>query len=516
MRKVFSLSLIFSTMLMNTFAQVITPAQSTEQCPNTNVTFTVTIAANSIQSVQPKALNVNPTVVQQPFNVTSSGANKTFNFIGKFSDYNNKQTFTVNYTNTGGQAATFDFTFPKIKSLLFANSFSQINPNTTSITAQRCQIQNFNVSFANVQYGNPFEATPIGYGLVTNYQYLLPNGWKLGTTTSNGSTWINGINSATITSDLANGDGGFVRIRPINTSCGVDLAIGQERLISITRPQPSLNINTTQSYICSTNSTTTLNLTGMPAGATVVWTSGNTNEATVSAGGTTPNATITRVGSANILVTITATVTHCSFSYVRTSQIALGTGTNSINWTQKDVVCEGRRAYFYGAVQMFPVASNYEWYSRDESVSGNPFVLQQSMNANTADFPLPGNDRQYTIRIIAYNQCGGVTSIDAEGYIYAPVCTGRENARQIQITPNPSTNNIVVQFKPSTEKLNKVQNNEINKIIITSKDGVALITKSFGVGNETPSINISMLSRDIYIIKIWDGTQWTSSKFIKE
>lgn len=125
MKKIFLLSLILTTKIINLFSQTITPVQSTEQCPNANITFTVTIVANSIQSVQPKALNVNPTVVQQPFNIITSGANKTFNFIGKFADYNNKQTFTVYYTNANNQAVTHDFTFIKIKSLLTANSFSQ-------------------------------------------------------------------------------------------------------------------------------------------------------------------------------------------------------------------------------------------------------------------------------------------------------------------------------------------------------------------------------------------------------
>ena len=175
MKKIFLLSLITIRMTINLFSQAITPVQSTEQCPNANITFTVTIAANSIQSVQPKALNVNPTVVQQPFNISTSGANKIFNFIGKFADYNNKQTFTVYYTNTSGQAATWDATFIKIKSLLTPNSFSQIFPTPTLITAQRCQIQNFNINFANVKYGNPWETPPVGYGTVTNYQYLLPN-----------------------------------------------------------------------------------------------------------------------------------------------------------------------------------------------------------------------------------------------------------------------------------------------------------------------------------------------------
>lgn len=180
------------TLIAKAQTPTINPVQTTEVCPGVNITFTVTIpAAQSIQSVQPWALNVNPVVVQQPFNITSSGGNITFSFTGRFSDYNNKQTFRIFYTNSSGVATTWDATFPKIKSLLTANSFSQISPSPTSITAQRCQAQNFNISFANVQYGNPWENPPIGYGTVTNYEYLLPAGWSLNGTPSTGN-WMAG------------------------------------------------------------------------------------------------------------------------------------------------------------------------------------------------------------------------------------------------------------------------------------------------------------------------------------
>lgn len=91
------LSVTLIALLSN--AQVISPDRSGEYCPGVNITFTVTIAGQSVQSVTPKALNVPPTVVQQPFNISVSGGNVTFSFVGRFADYNNKQTFTVNYTN---------------------------------------------------------------------------------------------------------------------------------------------------------------------------------------------------------------------------------------------------------------------------------------------------------------------------------------------------------------------------------------------------------------------------------
>lgn len=251
--------------LTNAYSQQITPLQTTEQCPGVNITFTVTIAGQSVQSVQPKALNVNPTVVQQPFNISVSGGNVTFSFVGRFADNNNKQTFTVFYTNASNQAVTQDFTFPKIKSLLTANSFSQIYPNPTSITSPPCQINTHTISFNNVQYGNPWETPPIGYGLITTYEYLLPAGWVLNGITSNGTNWIAGNNNVTVTSDLANGNGSNIRIRPTNVACGNGLIAGQEAAISITRPKPVLSFSG-NSVICNSQNFEATNVPGWVTG----------------------------------------------------------------------------------------------------------------------------------------------------------------------------------------------------------------------------------------------------------
>ncbi|HSR37583.1 MAG TPA: hypothetical protein VLL95_01615 [Phnomibacter sp.] len=112
-------------------AQVISPDRSGEYCPGSNITFTVTIAGQSVQSVTPKALNIAPLVVQQPFNISVNGGNITFSFVGSFTDNNNKQTFTVNYTNSIGQPSTWDATYIKIKSLLTTNVFSHSNSTNT-------------------------------------------------------------------------------------------------------------------------------------------------------------------------------------------------------------------------------------------------------------------------------------------------------------------------------------------------------------------------------------------------
>jgi len=90
MKNIFIIVLILCTSYIKLFSQgTISPLQTSEQCPGVNITFIVTIPGQSVQSVQPKALNINPTVIQQPFNISVGGGNVTFNFVGRFSDFNN-------------------------------------------------------------------------------------------------------------------------------------------------------------------------------------------------------------------------------------------------------------------------------------------------------------------------------------------------------------------------------------------------------------------------------------------
>jgi hypothetical protein len=221
-----------------------------------------------VQNVTAKALNVAPVVVQQPFNVSVSGGNITFSFIGRFVDNNNKQTFAINYVNPSGQSVTWDATYTKVKSLLTPNSFSQIFPNSTTITAPLCQITNHNISFNNVQFGNPWENPPIGYGIITDYEYLLPTGWSLNGTPSTGN-WIAANNNVIITSDATSGNGTNIRIRPINTQCGIGLQTGQEAVVSISRPAPPLNMTGPSTMCFPNNYTYTIN--GVPVGSTISW-----------------------------------------------------------------------------------------------------------------------------------------------------------------------------------------------------------------------------------------------------
>lgn len=487
MKKLLLLTVLCASIL-NLSAQQITPERTTEQCPGVNITFSVTIAAQSVQSISAKALNIPPLVVQQPYNVVSAGGNITFNFVGRFADANNKQTFTVNYTDAANTPSVYDFTFPKIKSLQTANSFSQINPTPISITAQRCQTQNFNISFPNVQYGNPYETPPISYGTVTNYEYLLPQGWSLnGGSPSNGGSWLPGNNNVTVTSDLSNGANGFIRIRPVNTQCANGLLTGQEATVSINRPAPNLTISGSQETICSGSANYSVN--GMPSGSSVVWTLSNNIDASIVGCSTCTSVTVSRNTSNSTSATLTATVTHCSFTYPVNYTISLGSPQpQNLQFILIDPIMGKLQA----RVDPVPGATGYRWYK-----DGVLFTFPGGgTGSNFVQFNIARTcDVWYNIAVEAINACG--TSAQTQSWAYVP-CDN-----YYRISPNPATTEVAVSVDET--KTIKGTTATIEAVKIYDLQGNLKKYQKYTKVKRT-KVNVEGLSSGTYFIEIISGT----------
>lgn len=471
-------------------SQTITPVQSTEQCPGVNITFTVTIAANSIQSIQSKALNVNPTVVQQPFNITTNGANKTFNFVGKFADYNNKQTFTVYYTNTSGVAATWDATFIKIKSLLTANSFSQIYPTPTSIISAPCQITTHNISFSNVQYGNIFESPPIGYGTISTFEYLLPTGWILNGVTSNGSNWIPGSNNVTVTSNLANG--GSIQIRAVNP-CDPALAKGQIASIPVSRPKPVISFSGNQT-VCTGNTYISSNI---PSWVTTYnWQLNPSTLGTIS--GTNP---------------VTVTKTNTGFGELTLSIGAPGCPTynyNTIEWlpgisglifgsptpTYYDIYGydpnDGSR---FGRLTMtvssYGAGTSYKWYVDN--------VLTKTTTGPTWGYFPEQCDIPIEMSCIVQNACGQTPPV---GEVIFYPCINN-----YIVTNEPNNNTISIESTSAKRNINEIK--------IYDNMGNLKMTKRYTGQNKKITVDLQVLPTNYYVLVVYDGSVYKSFKILK-
>ncbi len=440
-----------------------------------------------------------------------NGSIITFSFIGKFADNNNKQTFTVFYKNTSGVNTTWDATFTKIKSLLTANSFSQILPSPTSITAQRCQVQNFNISFSNVQYGNPWESPAIGYGTVTNYEYLLPVGWSLNSTTSTGSNWISGGNSVTVTSDLSNGIGSGIRIRPVNTQCGTGLIEGQEASIAISRPAPTLDISPFSQTICSGSANYTLS--GVPAGASVSWSVSHPGEASVAAQSGNQNvAVVTRTGTADINATLTATVTHCSFTYNITARIVLGTPVPD------DIIGMDISTHLTGGqyitLYINEPGSSYNWSVTGGTIIGSntgQYVYAKLDNCSLGQVTL----NEFSATISYQNACG---SSNSKGETAYAECDGNSPPEDgISISPNPAKGDLYVEIKdenPEIKTLARKRSIKYELYDVYSKQVLRQWIFKNDLNKRT--LNIRGIKKGIYVLQITRGNQVQSAKVVIE
>jgi hypothetical protein len=120
------IALIWILINSNLKSQSISPAEGTEFCPFQEVSFTVTLPLRygaspiTVSGINPLNTGIQVTQIVNTIIDNPTANTTTFNFKGKFGDYNVRQTFRISYTpnTTGTPAATNqDFNFDKIKSL---------------------------------------------------------------------------------------------------------------------------------------------------------------------------------------------------------------------------------------------------------------------------------------------------------------------------------------------------------------------------------------------------------------
>lgn len=268
-------------------------------------------------------------------------------------------------------------------------------------------------------------------------------------------------------------------------------------------------------YACSSDNYT---LSTLPSGSTFSsWSVSPSGIVSLSSSGTI--ATISKI--TNGTVTLTANFTNvCGNSMSVSKYIVVGLGANSINYTDLTMTCEGNHAYFYGAVLEVPGATNYEWYAKDESNPSNPFVLKQTGLGNTADFPLSGSNKYFTIRVVVTNPCGTLNSIDIEGYIFAESCSGgasipnnamsavtTEGTNEITIFPNPAKTTLKINIPASNFDL---PNTSIRLVDISGK-----VVKRVTHVSESNTLNIENFSNGLYLVEISSGRKKIIRKVLK-
>lgn len=488
----------YTAIFISVKSQTISPIETAEFCPNLDITFSVTIpGSNPSVSSWTNA----PDLIQGAYNISSSGGNTTFNFRGRFRDVNISQVFRVNYTNSAGSAVLKDFTFKRIKSLFYNTTCAQV-PNQSTITVPRCQIVNIPITVSNVQWGTNFESPTLCFGSITDFEYQLPNGWSIGSTVSNGSNWIPGGNSVTITSDLANGVNGVILVRPRN-SCGSGLQNGQTPgQIPISRPAPALSIPETQTDICSGNKTYTL--TGLPSGATTTWSITNNYGVASISSATNNSVQVNKINSGNGIETLTATVTHCSFTYTVSKTISFGNPVATFDvytYVPLNASCYEVDAFyiFRPTLVTGTYPSQYQWSYR---VSGTTTETIISSTGEDGLFIFP-NTGTYDILVRPVNDCGigataSVKTIDVVFSCYSGF--------SMAVTPNPASSDINITIDRESEEVKSLSKNQQVLFQLYELNTRMLVKQwSFDNALNKRQLNISNIKSGNYILVVTKG-----------
>ncbi|MFY7795036.1 MAG: T9SS type A sorting domain-containing protein [Chitinophagaceae bacterium] len=227
--------IIFAVLnVFHSTSQSINPDQSNEFCPGTEYVFSVTINGEY------KSYSNNRMIITQPpydFNT-----NKTsFKFKAKFVDINTKQSISF-FKNDPNQTPDV-FEFLKVKSLYHdfipSMTCTYIQPTQISHNAPLCKENSFSINFAPIKWQNPFEIPALCFGSISDYEYLIPAGWKIDSKTSTGNAWIEGSNNANIITDL--NTQGNIQIRPKN-NCGPNLSKNQAHVTVLVNRQPGFTV----------------------------------------------------------------------------------------------------------------------------------------------------------------------------------------------------------------------------------------------------------------------------------
>jgi hypothetical protein len=502
----------------------ISPGTDNEYCPNTNITFTVTLPGTGYTGINVTgwSSNVPAIVVTNAYNINTSTGNTVFNFVGRFIDVNNAQAFRVNYS-VSNQASHVDYQFQKIKSFQTPDNVSKPQPTPTSITASRCVSQNFPISFPNVQFANPWVNPKQVYGTETSYEYLLPVGWILNGTTSTGSNWIAGTNNVTVTSDLSNG--GSIRVRAVN-SCGSGLINGEESVISVSRPRPALSISG-DDFICSGSKNYTLS-GNLPPGATVCWSSSNTNYATVPA---SPNNCGNQIAVSYVApgtITLTATVTDCIETYPPiTKNILIGPSVSGYYTITSNYHSPGVQYTLYNnnspiwlpanqGFQVHAYLTSPGLQSATWSRAGNSYSFSWSSSGSNLNFSGSSGSAAYQQRngifdVFAQTACGNYSGT----FTWPVIVQGWSFT--LSASPNPARQNLLVSIgdeSADVKALNKEEN--ITMTLYNVNSSVIIKRWNFKNNQNRFNLNISSFRKGQYVLVVTKGKHQQSKQIFIE
>jgi Secretion system C-terminal sorting domain len=399
-----------------------------------------------------------------------------------------------------------------IKSLNTSNSFSQVIPTPASFIAPLCENTLRTISFNNVQYGNPFENPAIGYGSISNYEYLLPAGWKFGNQTSDGVTWFSGNNSASITSDFTSGAANaFIQIRPVNTACGAGLATSNITYIPISRPAPSLIMASEETTLCYPNGYN-FNVTGAPANSSITWPVNSYYSSAPSGYSAIISPTSSAIGATNVKATITPSGCSLSFDVQKLVTIGAPYVTFNINsYPYEEPNCyEVWGIYSFQAQQLTGYPNTFtslQWGWRNLTLSTS--YTDPTIYGTQYSF-IPYDAGTYELWTKAVNECG-ISTLESVKTITVYEACGRGllmNETSLNIYPNPSKGNIKIQV-PEEFRSSSIVN-------VSNQYGTSFIQRRLVNTGDNIDLDLRSLNKGIYQITLFNGKKVIQGKLIRQ
>jgi hypothetical protein len=130
---------------------------------------------------------------------------------------------------------------------------------------------------------------------------------------------------------------------------------------------------------------------------------------------------------------------------------------------------------------------------------------------------IPGGPAGSTIkfRLTKNNSCGN----QYYDFYFSPTYYSYSQYSLYTISPNPATSTLSVavdEEKLSQDKIIKSNSQDIKEISILDKMGTLIRKQAFGKNIRKANLSISNLKAGVYILKIFNGKDFTSLKFIKE
>lgn len=329
-------------------------------------------------------------------------------------------------------------------------------------------------------------------------------------------------NGNNVTLNNASFTGNFTLTATITNGCGT---LVFNRVISASIPiPPNLTINGATTFC---NGTSTYSLNGLPPCVTNVnWSFGSLpnhpNIATLSCTNCT-STTLTKINNGTALLIATVTYPNSPTTYTYQQYIGVGTPvfrgwynspTNAqepLNpWTRANINATNLACYGIYITTSTDITANANvvWQQ-----SGIPSGMQWNQIGNNLRFYFADINQEAFFTVTITNSCG-TSSIRYRFTSVGDNCSGG-NPLRVQVSPNPTTSTINVTL---TDKLDLEKQKEITEIRLVDKIGNVKQKWSYakGSGNQTRQVNVSSFPADIYTIMVFDGTNWTSEKFIKQ